>query len=98
MFYGEVDRRIRKEFPHKFTEEVVVTEQEIRQQPTKQAAQVVAGGSRSPATSGKKIKLTQEDMQLAAKWKIPLEMYAAEKMKVTQSDGGYTDVLTKRGG
>ena len=97
-FYGEVDKRIRKEFPHKFTEEVVVTEQQIRQQPTKQAAQVVAGGSRSPATSGKKIKLTQEDMQLAAKWKIPLEMYAAEKMKVTQSDGGYTDVVTKRGG
>ena len=35
---------------------------------------------------------------LAQKWNIPLEMYAAEKMKVNQSDGGYTDVSTKRGG
>ena len=96
-YYGAVDQRLRKEFPHKFTQEVEVN-QEIRQQPTTQAAQVVAGSSRSPSTSGKKVKLTQEDMRLAQKWNIPLEMYAAEKMKVNQSDGGYTDVSTKRGG
>lgn len=96
-YYGQVDKRLRKEFPHKFGQEVVV-EQEIRQQPTTQAAQVVSGASRSPASSGKKVKLTQDDMRLAQKWDIPLEMYAAEKLKVTQADGDYTDTLTKRGG
>ena len=96
-YYGQVDKRLRKEFPHKFGQEVIV-EQEIRQQPTTQAAQVVSGASRSPATSGKKVKLTQDDMRLAQKWDIPLEMYAAEKLKVTQADGEYTDTLTKRGG
>ena len=92
-YYGQVDKRLRKEFPHKFGQEV-----EIRQQPTTQAAQVVSGASRSPVSSGKKVKLTQDDMRLAQKWDIPLEMYAAEKLKVTQADGEYTDTLTKRGG
>ena len=96
-FYGEVDRRLRKEFPHKF-QQTENLEHEIRQQPTTQAAQVVSGASRSPATSGKKVKLTQEDMRLANKWNIPLDVYAAEKLKVDGADGGYTDVLTKRGG
>jgi hypothetical protein len=96
-YYEQVDKRLRKEFPHKFGQEVVL-EQEIRQQPTTQAAQVVSGASRSPATSGKKVKLTQDDMRLAQKWDIPLEMYAAEKLKVTQADGDYTETLTKRGG
>ena len=91
-FYTEVDRRLKETFPHKFGE------QEIRQQPTTQAAQVVSGASRSPATSGKKVKLTQDDMRLANKWNIPLDVYAAEKLKVDGSDGGYTDILTKRGG
>jgi len=59
---------------------------------------VVAGASRSPSTSGKKVKLTQEDMRLAKKWDIPLDMYAAEKLKIDQSEGGYTDVETRRGG
>lgn len=91
-FYVEIDRRLKETFPHKFGE------QEIRQQPTTQAAQVVSGASRSPATSGKKVKLTQEDMRLANKWNIPLDVYAAEKLKVDGADGGYTDILTKRGG
>lgn len=95
-FYGEIDRRLREEFPHKFTNQEV--SEDNRSQQTTPAAQVVAGASRSPATStGKKIKLSQEDVRLANKWNIPLEVYAAEKLKVDGSDGEYTDVSFGRG-
>jgi hypothetical protein len=87
-FYVEIDRRMRTEFPHKFQED----QQEEREQPTKQVAQVVAGTSRSPASSNKKVKLSQEDVRLAQKWNIPLEVYAAEKLKVDTSDGEYTNI------
>jgi hypothetical protein len=90
-FYIEVDKRLQESFPHKF-------EEGVRKQSPTQTAQVVAGASRSSASSGKKVKLTQEDMRLAKKWDIPLEMYAAEKLKIDGADGGYTDVVTKRGG
>ena len=87
-FYTEIDRRMRTEFPHKFQED----QQDEREQPTKQVAQVVAGTSRSPASSNKKVKLSQEDVRLAQKWNIPLEVYAAEKLKVDSSDGEYTNI------
>lgn len=90
-FYTEVDKRLQESFPHKF-------EEGVRKQSPTQTAQVVAGGSRSSASSGKKVKLTQEDMRLAKKWDIPLEVYAAEKLKIDGADGGYTDIETKRGG
>jgi hypothetical protein len=53
---------------------------------------VVSGSSRSSPTSSKKVKLSKEDVRLANRWNIPLEQYAAEKMKVTQADGEYTDI------
>ena len=89
-FYVEIDRRMRTEFPHKFEEDN--QEENEREQPTKQVAQVVAGTSRSPASSNKKVKLSQEDVRLAQKWNIPLEVYAAEKLKVDSSDGEYTNI------
>jgi hypothetical protein len=54
-------------------------------------AQVVSGGSRSSPTNSKKVKLSKEDVRLAQKWDIPLERYAAEKLKVDNSDG-YTNI------
>ncbi len=59
---------------------------------TSQPAQVVSGASRSSPSSGKKVKLSKEDVRLANKWGIPLEQYAAEKLKVTSADGEYTDI------
>jgi hypothetical protein len=57
------------------------------------SAQVVAGASRTPQTSkGNKVKLSQEDVQRANKWGIPLEQYAAEKLKAEQADGEYTEI------
>ncbi len=59
---------------------------------TSSPAQVVAGSSRSSPTSNKRVKLSKEDVRLAEKWGIPLEQYAAEKLKVSQADGEYTNV------
>ena len=80
-FYEEVDKRMRENFPHKFGES----------QPKKKTPQVVAGQSRSQPKSKSKVKLTQDDVKLAKKWKIPLEKYAAEKIKA-ESSSEYTTI------
>tara|TARA_R100001082_G_scaffold86855_1_gene53409 strand:+ start:51 stop:1016 length:966 start_codon:yes stop_codon:yes gene_type:complete len=86
-FYQEIDNRIKTAFPHKFGEV-----QERVQETTSSPAQVVSGSSRSSPSSKNKVKLTQEDMRLAEKWNIPIETYAAQKLKVSKADGEYTDV------
>ena len=87
-FYNEIDSRLKTEFPHKFT-----TKESVQEQPS-QPAQVVAGASRSTPSSNKKVKLTREDVRLAQNWGIPLEQYAAEKLKVENADGEYTAIKT----
>jgi len=72
-YYGEVNKRIRKEFPHKFDSA------------SSQVAQVVAGQSRTPVT-GKKVKLSQSEVATAKKLGISLENYAAEKAKMSSGD------------
>lgn len=94
-FYSEIDRRLRTEFPHKFDQEE--KNENVDTGTIQQPSQVVAGTSRSPTSSNKKVKLSQEDVRLAQKWNIPLEVYAAEKLKVDKSDGEYTDITFKRG-
>ena len=98
-FYVEVNKRLKDTFPNKFEGEPEVQNSQPRQQETS-PAQVVAGTSRSPSTSSnRKVKLSPEDIRLANKWKIPLEVYAAEKLKVDKAEGEYTNVATnKRGG
>ena len=59
---------------------------------TSKPAQVVSGSSRSSSKSRSKVKLSQEDIRLAQKWNIPMETYAAQKLKVTQADGEYTTI------
>jgi len=86
-FYQEINNRIKNAFPQKFGEA-----QERVQESTSTPAQVVSGSSRSSPSSKGKVKLTQEDMRLAEKWNIPIETYAAQKLKVTKADGEYTDV------
>ena len=81
-FYNEVSRRIKKEFPHKFGEQ---------DDPTK-PAQVVAGKSRTSASSKGKIRLSQEDVRLAKKMGVPLDVYAKEKAKVEKAGDDYTTV------
>ena len=86
-FYQEIDNRIKEAFPHKFGEV-----QERVQENTSQPAQVVSGASRSSPNSSRKVKLSKEDIRLAQKWGIPLEHYAAEKLKVSNADGEYTNI------
>jgi len=93
-FYSEINNRIRAAFPNKFESKPAQNE---RNDGTSSPSQVVAGGSRS-SPNPKKVKLSQEDVRLASKWGIPLEQYAAEKMKVTKSEGDYTTINTQRGG
>ena len=86
-FYKEINNRIKNTFPQKFGEV-----QERVQENTSIPAQVVSGGSRSSPSSRNKVKLSQEDLRLAEKWNIPLETYAAQKLKVAQADGEYTNI------
>ena len=88
-FYQEIDNRLKQAFPQKLGES-----QERVQENTSQPAQVVSGGSRSSSSSSRKVKLSKEDVALAQKWNIPLEKYAAEKLKVDDSDG-YTNILQR---
>ena len=85
-FYQEVDSRMRKEFPHKFSNQGGTS--------ARNTQQVVAGQSRSPtsSSSSKKVKLTQEDVRLAQKWNIPLEKYAAEKARADRAAGEYVPI------
>ena len=83
-FYEEIDRRLDKAFGGSSTRV---------EENTTQPSQVVSGASRSSPNPGSKVKLSKEDVRLANKWGIPLEQYAAEKLKVTTADGEYTNVI-----
>jgi hypothetical protein len=89
-FYQEIDSRLRNRFPDRFGGQTI---QQDRVQETSTPAQVVGGASRtSTSSSNKKVKLSKEDIRLAEKWGIPLEQYAAEKLKVERADGEYTSI------
>jgi len=83
-FYQEIDNRINSAFSQESQERV--------QESSLIPAQVVSGSSRSSPSSSSKVKLSKEDVRLAQKWNIPLEQYAAEKLKVSDADGNYTNV------
>ena len=83
-FYEEIDKRLEKAFGGS----------SIRvEENTPQPSQVVSGALRSSQNSRSKVKLSKEDVRLANKWGIPLEQYAAEKLKVTSADGEYTNII-----
>jgi hypothetical protein len=72
-YYQEIDRRMRREFPHKF-------------QDKRQNAQAVtpASSGRSATKSGRKktVELTPGQVAFANKMNIPLERYAQEVAKL----------------
>ena len=91
-FYQEIDQRLKKAFGQ--SKNRVQETEEQSTSDTSQPAQVVSGASRSSPSSNKKVKLSKKEVSLANKWGVPLEQYAAEKLKVTQADGEYTNVNT----
>jgi len=70
-YYGELDRRIKLEFPHKFGN---VTEQTTR--PTQTVASATRNVKRG--TGRKTVKLTQSQVAIANKLNVPLEEYAKQ--------------------
>jgi hypothetical protein len=83
-FYQEIDTRLNKAFNQESQERV--------QENPSTPAQVVSGASRLSPSSSSKVKLSKEDVRLAQKWNIPLEQYAAEKLKVEGAEGNYTNI------
>ena len=68
-YYGELDRRIKLGFPHKFGN---VTEQ------TTKPTQTVASATRSVNNSRKTVRLTPSQVTIAKKLGVPLELYAKQ--------------------
>lgn len=81
-FYTELETRLAEELPHKFG----------KRKSGSRPVQVVGGQSRTPTS--RKVKLTPEDIRQASEWGIPLEKYAAEKLKAESADssGDYVTI------
>ena len=62
-YYTEIDRRIRKEFPHKFEDQ-------------SKPKQKVASATRTTATGRRTVRLTPSQVAIAKKLGVPLEEYA----------------------
>ena len=75
-YYGEIDRRIALEFPHKFGNTVKET--------TSKPTQTVASATRSPKTGSKIQRLTPSEVAIAKKLGVPLDEYAKSKRKITK--------------
>ena len=73
-YYGELDRRIRLEFPQKFGNN---TEQSSK--PVRTPVQTVASATRSGFKDGRRtVKLTSSQVAIANKLNVPLEEYAKQ--------------------
>ena len=68
-YYTEIDKRIRKEFPHKFNEGGEVNG-------GTKPVQTVASAVRKPMTGRKTVRLTPSQVAIAKKLGVPLEEYA----------------------
>ena len=66
-YYEEIDKRIRKEFPHKFNGEEKASNKPV---------QTVASASRTSGTGRKTVRLTPSQVAIAKKLGVPLEEYA----------------------
>ena len=78
-YYGEIDRRIRLEFPHKFD----TTKGKVTQDTTK-PTQIVASAKRSVNAPGRTtVRLTPSQVTIAKKLGVPLEEYA-KQLKITK--------------
>lgn len=72
-YYGELDKRIRLEFPHKFatnTDKVETTTKPVQQ---------VASATRSTKSGRKTVRLTPTEVAIAKKLGVSLEDYAKQK-------------------
>ena len=68
-YYSEIDKRIRKEFPHKFIDGGEING-------STKPVQTVASAVRKPMTGRKTVRLTPSQVAIAKKLGVPLEEYA----------------------
>ncbi len=66
-YYEEIDKRMRKEFPHKFNGEEKASSKPV---------QTVASASRTSGAGRKTVRLTPSQVAIAKKLGVPLEEYA----------------------
>jgi len=72
-YYKEVDSRMRKEFPHKFSGTRSMEEKKTE---TKQPVQTVASAVRKTKSGRRVVKLTPSQIAIAKRLNVPLEEYA----------------------
>ena len=72
-YYNEINSRMRKEFPHKFTNGKVTEEKRTE---TKQPVQTVASAVRKTKSGRRVVKLTPSQVAIAKRLNVPLEEYA----------------------
>jgi len=70
-YYQEIDKRIKKEFPHKFKDDTTEVQASNRQ-----PVQTVASANRTTKTGRRTVKLTPSQVAIAKKLGVPLEEYA----------------------
>ena len=71
-YYAEIDKRMRKEFPHKFEESAEVAERTTK----KVVKSAVAPANRNVRSGRRTVKLTPSQVAIATKLGVPLEEYA----------------------
>ena len=79
-YYSEIDKRIRHEMPHKFTDENV--------QSDSKPVQTVASATRANGrgrNQGNRVELSPSEQQLAKKLGVPLKEYAKHKVRLQKS-------------
>ena len=74
-YYAEIDKRMRLDFPHKFSR----TDTTVTTKPT----QTVASAKRSVNSGRKSVRLTSSQVAIAKKLGVPLEEYA-KQLKITK--------------
>ena len=67
-YYKELDRRIRNEFPHKFSD--------TQKSSSPRVASADSSASRAPSKGKRKVKLTPSQIAIAKRLNVPLEEYA----------------------
>ena len=72
-YYNEINSRMRKEFPHKFSNDKTTEEKKTE---TKQPVQTVASAVRKTKSGRRVVKLTPSQIAIAKRLNVPLEEYA----------------------
>lgn len=86
-YYVEIEKRMAELYPARF-KKATATEEPVKVvEPLKPKQSPVAQTSRTvPTQKAGTVRLTRDEVELAKKWRIPLEQFAAEKRKLEQAE------------